>query len=423
MKKVSPIDVLVIGNGAREHAISWKFSTSPSIGKLYVAPGNIGTAEIAVNVNVDVNDIHALLAIALKFEVHITFVGPEVPLSLGIVDLFQEHGLNIVGPTRAAAQIESSKSFAKHIMKLAGVPTASYRQFSSSEQALEWGRNASYPVVVKADGLAAGKGVIIAGKYEEFANAVDITLSQMKFGKASETILVEDFLQGTELSVFGFVDGANISTLTAAKDYKRAYDDDFGPNTGGMGSYSVPEYWSDELATEICETIFKPVVTTMREEGIPFVGILYAGIMLTSEGLKVLEFNCRLGDPEAQVLLMRLESDLISVCQKLSNGSLGEEDISWAESAAVGVVVAAKGYPDKYNTGYSLGSSIDKMQNVMVFHGGTAVSDGQLIGNGGRLFTVVAKHDSLNIARNTVYKALENVECQEVFYRLDIANS
>tara|TARA_B100001750_G_scaffold234619_2_gene236197 strand:+ start:872 stop:2143 length:1272 start_codon:yes stop_codon:yes gene_type:complete len=423
MKKVSPIDVLVIGNGAREHAIAWKFSTSPSIGRLYVAPGNIGTAGIAVNVDVDVNDIRALLAIALKFQVHITFVGPEIPLALGIVDLFQEHGLNIVGPTRAAAQIESSKSFAKHIMKLAGVPTASYKQFSCAKKALEWGKNASYPLVVKADGLAAGKGVIIAGDYREFADAVDITLSQMKFGKASEMILVEDFLIGTEVSVFGFVDGSNISALTAAKDYKRAYDDDFGPNTGGMGSYSAPEYWSNELAMEIRETIFRPIVTTMREENIPFVGILYAGMMMTSDGLKVLEFNCRLGDPEAQVILMRLESDLISICYKLLNESLTEQDVLWSESSAVGVVVAAKGYPDKYKIGFSLDPSLDKIQNAMVFHGGTAMDHGRIIGNGGRLFTVVGINNSLNIARETVYKALENVECEEVFYRLDIANS
>ena len=423
MKKVPPINVLVIGNGAREHAIAWKFSTSPSIGKLYVAPGNIGTAGIATNIEADVQDIHALLAIALKQRIDITFVGPEIPLALGIVDLFKKHGLNIVGPSKAAAQIEASKSFAKHIMKLAGVPTASFKQFSSAKKALEWGRNASYPLVVKADGLAAGKGVIIASNYQEYAYAIDITLTQMKFGQASEMILVEDFLFGTEVSVFGFVDGANISVLTAAKDYKRAYDDDFGPNTGGMGSYSIPAYWDTKLAKEIRETIFEPVVRTMQEENIPFLGILYAGIMITSEGPKVLEFNCRLGDPEAQVLLMRLQSDLITICLKLLDGTLTEQDVSWSGSSSVGVVVAASGYPGKYETGYSLGSSIEKMQDVTVFHGGTAMIDGQIIGNGGRLFTVVALNTSLNIARKAVYKALENVKCKEVFYRSDIASS
>ena len=413
--------ILVVGSGAREHAITWKLSQSPLVEDLIVAPGNAGTAEIASNVDVDPEDLDGLLQVARDEAVDLTVVGPEAPLAAGIADRFQHAGLPIFGPTREAARIESSKLFAKTLMLDAGVPTSAARAFNSFGEASEHVKGLAMPVVVKADGLAAGKGVVVADSHDEAVDALHASLEARVFGAAGEVVLIEECLVGREVSVFAFVDGAHVSSMAAACDYKRAGDGDTGPNTGGMGSFTPPSFWDDELEHRVRSEIMEPVAATLAERGTPYTGTLYAGIMVTEDGPRVFEFNCRLGDPEAQVVLPRLKTDLAEVMMCTARGSLRDLCVDWGTEAAVGVVVASGGYPGSYETGFQI-DGLDSMEDAVVFHAGTSPDgSGGVLTDGGRVLTVVSTADSVEEARRTVYENLPRIGFRNSFYRTDIA--
>ena len=348
---MTSMKVLVVGNGAREHAIAWKLASSRRNPDILAAPGNAGTASLGTNHDVDAEDIDGLVGLALEESVDLTIVGPEAPLDAGIVDRFEESGLKAFGPSQAAARIESSKAFAKQVMSTAGVPTGSARVFRDIESAMIHLATSEPPFVVKADGLAAGKGVIMAPTTCDAERALDSLFVERTVGKAGDTVLIEEWLEGTELSVFAFVDGEFVSEMTAACDYKRALDGDQGPNTGGMGSYSPPRFWDRELEAVVRDTIMEPVAAQMVEMGSPYRGLLYAGLMLTADGPKVLEFNCRLGDPETQVVLPRLRTDFLEVAVSTVNGCLSKQRVEWSADPWVGVVLASEGYPGDYEVG------------------------------------------------------------------------
>ncbi len=419
--------VLVVGNGAREHALVWKLQQSPRVGELFAAPGNAGTARIARNVPIAATDVERLLRFAVDTGIEFTVVGPEAPLAAGIADRFQEAGLAVFGPTQAAARIESSKSFAKDLMLRLGVPTASARSFTSYAEAREYVQGLGPPLVVKADGLAAGKGVVIAHTREEALQALRQQMEERQFGAAGARVLVEEYLEGQELSAFAFVDGQRISPLVAACDYKRALDGDLGPNTGGMGSYSPPHFWTPDLERQVRTQVMGPIVQAMAEEGCPYRGVLYAGLMLTRHGPKVLEFNCRFGDPEAQVVLPRLKSDLLEVMMKAAQGRLDDARLQWDSRACVGVVVASGGYPGHYRTGYPIEGLGDVDADVLVFHAGTKLSQAEglaspaTVTDGGRVLTVVASGATLAEARSRAYANVARIRFQGAFYRRDIA--
>ena len=415
--------VLVVGNGSREHAIAWKLNQSPGVSELLVAPGNAGTAQIARNVPISATDIEGLLEFAKSESVEFTVVGPETPLADGIVDRFQDEGLLIFGPTKAAARIESSKTFAKGLMADRKIPTGAAETFSSLEGALAYVERCQLPVVIKADGLAAGKGVLIARTREEALDAVDQCMGQRLFGSAGDQVLVEEFLHGQEISVFAFVDGDYVSPVVAACDYKRVGDGDVGPNTGGMGSYSPPasSVWTGELEASIRRDFLEPVVKALIAEDAYYRGVLYLGIMMTGTGPKVLEFNCRMGDPEAQVTLPLLKTDLLEIMLATARGKLSGLDISWDHRAAVGVVVASGGYPGSYPTGYEV-TGIDELKDIMVFQAGTRQSDDGLttLTDGGRVLTVTATGQNHHEARRRVYENIDKIKFQDSFYRRDI---
>ena len=417
--------VLVIGKGGREHAIAWKLSQSRRLTTLLCAPGNAGTARIAPNVPISDNDVDALLEFALHEKVDFTVVGPEAPLANGIVDRFQEAGLSIFGPTRSAARIESSKSFAKDLMRRAGVPTGRAQVFSEFDAARRYVQAQSPPVVIKADGLAAGKGVVIADTKERALSALHELMVDHAFGSAGETVLIEEFLQGPELSVFAFVDGKRLSPLIAAVDYKRVGEGDTGPNTGGMGAYSPPlgVLWNPEVERSARTEIMEPVVAAMADEGCPYVGVLYAGLMLTRDGLKVIEFNCRFGDPETQVVLPRIESDLLELMLAAVDGNVYDAPLRVSSDSCVGVVVASGGYPDAYETGLPI-TGLDIVENdTSVFHAGTKLNDSEeTVTDGGRVLTISATGKTRQEARRKAYTATESLSFDGSFYRGDIAD-
>ena len=420
--------VLIIGSGAREHAIAWKLRQSPRITGLLAAPGNAGTAQLATNVPVAAGDIDGLLALVKERSVGFTVVGPEAPLAAGIVDRFQEAGHLIFGPTEAAARIETSKVFAKELMLGHGVPTGTATTFSSYSDARDYLESAPLPLVVKADGLAAGKGVVVAQNREEAQEALRRSMVDRVFGVAGERVLVEEHLEGEEISVFAFVDGETVSQMVAARDYKRASDGDQGPNTGGMGSFSPPPEWTAELEGHIRTDIMEPVVRALASEGSPYTGMLYAGLMLTSDGPKVLEFNCRLGDPETQVILPRLKSDLLDVMMRTAQGGLAEIGIEWDPRPCVAVVLASGGYPGAYDTGYPVAGLDDAGDDVTVFHAGTRLVPGEtggrpeVVTDGGRVLTVAALGDTITEARGKAYGGVTRISFQDSFYRHDIAD-
>ena len=363
--------ILVVGNGAREHAIVWKLSQSPQVKTLHVAPGNAGTAQMATNVTITATDIDGLLEFARANDVDLTVVGPEAPLAAGIADRFQDAGQVIFGPTKAAARIESSKGFAKELMLLHGVPTGSADSFTSFTEASDYLRNAPIPIVVKADGLAAGKGVVVAQTRQEAYEALQQQMQERQLGPAGDRVLIEEYLEGQEVSVFAFVDGSYVSPMATACDYKRIWDGDLGPNTGGMGSYSPALVWDADLESRVRSEIMEPVARGLVDLGTPYRGILYAGLILTEQGPKVLEFNCRLGDPEAQVLLPRLKTDMAEAMMGTASGELERISIEWDARACVGVVMASGGYPDRFSTGYVV-EGLDEVEgDVSVFHAGT----------------------------------------------------
>ena len=423
------MNVLLVGSGAREHAIAWKLRQSPRLSRLYAAPGNAGTAVIAENLSISATDLKGLARAARERSIDVTLVGPEAPLAEGIVDLFQSEGLAIFGPTQAAARIESSKAFAKGLMQRYHIPTAKAAAFSSYEAARQEVLNQEMPLVVKADGLTAGKGVTICASQEEALKALHECMEARVFGEAGDLVLIEECLQGREVSVFAFSDGKSLSSLVAACDYKRVGDGDQGPNTGGMGSYSPPEFWGRDLEEQVRKNIMELVVEALVREGCPYQGVLYAGLMVTEGGPQVLEFNCRLGDPETQVLLPRLKTDFLEVALAVVEGNLGKMAVEWSEEACVGVVMASGGYPGDYRRGLPIEGLESLDRDVVVFHAGTkAVSAGdggvvQVVTDGGRVLTVAARGDTLEPARERVYGSIGRIRFEGAHYRRDIAAS
>ena len=411
--------VLIIGSGGREHAIAKQFNVSPSVDKVFVAPGNDGMKNDAECVQISITDFEALVLFAKENDVDLTFVGPEQPLAEGIVDYFAEHGLKAFGPTKAAALIEGSKSFAKELMAKYNIPTAGYGTFSDVEEAKAFIREKGAPIVVKADGLAAGKGVIVAMTLEEALNAVEDMIGNQKFGDSSSTVVIEEFLDGEEFSYMSFVHDGRIYPMVVAQDHKRAYDGDRGPNTGGMGAYSPVPQISDAVVQESYDKIVVPTVEAMAAEGTPFTGILYAGVILTEDGPKVIEFNARFGDPEAQVVLPRMDSDFGEFMVALMDSK--PYDLKWNDEAVLGVVIASEGYPEMVVNGAEL-PNLDALaaQGLDVFHAGTKFDGEHFVGNGGRVILVAAKASSLKEAQAEVYKGLSTLEWDGFFYRTDI---
>ena len=411
------MNVLVIGRGGREHALAWKFAQSEQVETVYVAPGNEGMKDVAIPVAIDENDFDALILFVKENHIGLTFVGPEIPLMNGIVDRFEAEGLRVFGPNQAAAVIEGSKAFTKELMKKYDIPTAAYESFTNYEEAVAYIQKVGAPIVIKADGLAAGKGVTVAMTLEEALQAVKEMLQDVKFGEASKKVVIEEFLEGQEFSLMAFVNGTAVYPMVIAQDHKRAFDGDKGPNTGGMGAYSpVPQI--PESAVEIAiETVLHPTAQAMIQEGRSFTGILYAGLILTSEGPKVIEFNARFGDPETEVVLPRLDNDLMDVCNSVLDGE--ELTLKWCEEAVIGVVLASKGYPEAYEKGAVI-RGLNTLEGVTVFHAGTAVKDGDFVTNGGRVLFVACKGKDLQEAKDKVYGEITKIESNGLFYRSDI---
>ncbi len=417
------LNILIIGGGGREHAIAWKLAQSPKAGKLYIAPGNAGTAQLGTNIPLDPSDTASLLRAAREHKVGLTVVGPEIPLAAGVVDRFQAAGMPIFGPTRDAARLESSKAFARGLMQNYDIPGARYADFTSYTAARDYVSHQQPPIVVKADGLAAGKGVVVASTVGEALVALSDFMEKKNLGAAGSRVLIEECLVGREMSTFAFTDGNTVVPMVAACDYKRVFDGDKGPNTGGMGSYSPPPFLDAALMNTVREKVLEAVVRAMREEGVPYKGVIYGGLMITPEGPKVLEFNARFGDPETQVVLPRLKTDLLDIMLAVVNGSLDSVKVEWSEDACVGVVMASGGYPGSYRTGFPV-SGLDKLdKDVMVFHAGTKLGTepGQVLTSGGRVLTVVATGKDLAAAREKVYSNVSRVHFEGRYYRRDIA--
>ena len=413
--------VLVIGSGAREHAIIWKLAQSPRRPELFAAPGNAGSAQLAVNLPLRVDDFDALVAAVREHGIDLTVVGPEAPLVAGVVDRFEAEGLRIFGPTQAAARIEGSKSFSKQTMRAAGAPTAAFEVFDDPAEARAYVQSHGAHIVVKADGLAAGKGVVVAQTVEEALAAVDDAMVGRVFGAAGARVVLEDCLVGQEVSVFCFTDGVNITPLVAACDYKRVFDGDLGPNTGGIGGYSPPPWWSAELEERIRLTCIEPVIRELAAEGAPFSGALYGGLMLTADGPSIIEFNARLGDPEAQLILLRLENDLLDVIDAVLDGGLDRLDLRWSDEQTVCVVLASGGYPGEYEIGKPVHGLGAEDESRVVFHAGTAERDGATVTNGGRVLAVVGRAASMTEARRRAYEAASAIDFEGKQFRSDIA--
>ena len=416
------MQVLVIGSGGREHALAWKAAQSASVEKVYCVPGNPGIAQIAECVPMDITDNDALVAFALENKIDLTIVGPEVPLANGVVDAFRAKGLAIFGPTQAAAQIEGSKSFAKDLMKKYGIPTAAFEVFTDAEAAKAYIVEQGAPIVIKADGLAAGKGVVVAMTLDEALEAVDMMMCDQAFGSAGCQVVVEEFLTGEEASILTFCDGTTIVPMISSQDHKRAYDNDEGPNTGGMGTYAPAPVVTADVLARVQKEILEPTVAAMKAEGMPYTGCLYAGLMITENGPKVIEFNARFGDPETQVVLPLLDSDMAEVMMACVNGNLADLDIQWKDGAAVCVVMAAGGYPQGYRKGDVI-SGLDKAAELgaTVFHAGTAAKDGNIVTNGGRVLGVTAIGTDIRKAVDNAYEAVKSIHFDDVHYRNDIA--
>ncbi|MCI0396525.1 MAG: phosphoribosylamine--glycine ligase [Chloroflexi bacterium] len=421
------VSILVVGSGGREHALAWALARSPRVGQIYVAPGNAGTAEVAGNVPIGSEDIPALLTFAREKAIGLTVVGPEAPLAAGIVDAFQAAGLPIFGPGRAAAQVEASKAFAKAFMRRQGIPTAAYATFSDYAEARDYLGNQSLPngVVVKASGLAAGKGVIICDDLAEAEAALQQIMVTREFGPAGDEVVIEERLSGPELSLLAFSDGRRVVPMLPARDHKRIYDGDQGPNTGGMGAYAPPPDVDQAVVDDIVATVLQPAITGLAEQGTPYVGVLYAGLMLTADGPKVLEFNCRFGDPETQAILPMLESDLAEIMLACLDGQLRPDLVRCRPGACATVVLAAPGYPGHYPKGLPISGVAEaaQLEHITVFHAGAAWDDGQLITSGGRVLAVSAWGEELPAAAARAYAAVAHIHFEGAHYRRDIAGS
>lgn len=415
--------ILVVGNGAREHALVWKLAQSPRVDAVFTAPGNAGTSQISNNLPIAVSDVDGLARAARENHIGLTVVGPEAPLASGLADAFIDLGLPVFGPTAEAARIESSKTWAKEVMLAASVPTAASERFCDLEAALDAVADCRLPIVIKADGLAAGKGVIVAKTRSEAERAVRSMLEDEAFGAAGHEILVEEYLIGREVSVLALTDGVTVYPLLPACDYKRAYDDDQGLNTGGMGAYAPVPAVDHEMLSRIYETILRPTVDELNRRGIVYRGVLYAGLMLTESGPKVIEFNCRFGDPEAEVVLPMLQGDLLPLLEATVNGTLASQpDPRWHDGACVAVVLASGGYPLKYAKGHEIWGLENLPPDIVAFHAGTSVDDsGHVVTNGGRVLTLSARAQSFAQARDRVYQAVEQVRFADRQFRRDIA--
>lgn len=412
--------ILVVGGGGREHALVWKLAQSPLAEEIYCAPGNAGIADLAECVNIPAEDVDTLLEFARAEEIGLTVVGPEAPLAAGIVDKFTAAGLKIFGPTQAAALIEGSKALAKEIMEKYNIPTAAYASFTDRAAAEEYIRTQGAPIVVKADGLAAGKGVVVAMTEQEALDAVADMLSGNAFGSAGAKVVIEEYLEGEEVSVLAFSDGKTVLPMVSAQDHKRVFDGDEGPNTGGMGAYSPAPVYTEELAEQTLRLVLQPAVDGMLAEGREYKGVLYAGLMVTPKGLKVLEFNARFGDPETQAVLMRLESDLVEIMLAVVDGRLDECTLKWSDDAAVCVVVASGGYPGKYEKGQPISGLDVEYPDTVVFHAGTKFVDQQVVANGGRVLGVTAHGATIAQAIEKAYAAVDGIHYDGCFSRRDI---
>ena len=413
--------ILVIGSGGREHALAWKLAQSIRTQLIYVAPGNGGTTLHPLMENISITDPGELVEFARKENINLTIVGPEAPLASGIVNLFTDAGLKIFGPTREAAQLESSKDFAKAFMKRHNIPTAKYQTFTDAALARKYVREKGTPIVVKADGLAGGKGVVVAMTQDEALKAVDGMLSKKKFGSAGSRIVIEEFLEGEEVSFIVMVDGKNILPLASSQDHKRLKDQDLGPNTGGMGAYSPAPVVTPALHARIMREIITPTVQGMAKDGINYTGFLYAGLMIDKQGNPMtLEFNCRLGDPEAQPILARLKTDLLMIMERAVNGTLDEIELKWDRRTALGVVVASEGYPDSPTTGREVTGIPKDSESCIVFQAGTELADGKLLTSGGRVLCVVSLADTMRMAQKIAYETIQNISFDGMQYRTDI---
>ena len=416
--------VMIVGGGGREHALAWKCARSRRVSQVYVAPGNAGTARDAriVNVEISAEDIDRLLAFARDEDIDLTIVGPEGPLVAGICDRFAEAGLKCFGPSAKAAQLEGSKAFSKDFLERHNIPTARYRHFTELDPALEYIREQGAPIVIKADGLAAGKGVVIARSVDEAEDCARDMLAGQVFGDAGNRIVVEEFLEGEEASFIVMVDGTHIKPLATSQDHKARDDGDKGPNTGGMGAYSPAPVVTPEIERRIMREVIEPTVAGLADEGIRYVGFLYAGLMIGPDGTpRVLEFNCRFGDPETQPIMMRMRGDLPEMCLLALEGRLDEADVRWDPRAALGVVIAAGGYPEAYEKGNPISGLSSTDESVAkVFHAGTAEKNGRVVTNGGRVLCVVGMGDSVTAAREIAYKIARRIEWEGAFFRSDI---
>ena len=417
--------VLVIGGGGREHALAWKASQSIGVTDVFVAPGNAGTATEAGLTNVDISatDVEALVAFAKENAIGLTIVGPEAPLVIGVVDAFEAEGLKIFGPSKGAAQLEGSKAFTKDFLARHKIPTADYQNFTEIEPALAYVREKGAPIVVKADGLAAGKGVIVAMTLEDAEHAIKDMLAGNAFGEAGSRVVIEEFLDGEEASFIVMVDGKNVSAFATSQDHKRMGDGDTGPNTGGMGAYSPAPVVTPDIHQRIMDEVIYPTVNGMAEEGYPYTGFLYAGLMIMADGTpKVIEYNCRFGDPETQPIMLRLQSDLVALCLKACDGELEGIEIDFDSRAAVGVVLAAGGYPADYAKGDAI-SGLDDAAKLdgKVFHAGTALKDGAVVTSGGRVLCATALGNSVTEAQQQAYQLVKAIDWKDVYFRNDIA--
>ena len=414
--------VLIIGGGGREHALVWKISSSPKVDKIFCAPGNAGISRIAECVSIRADDVQGLLSFVKHNKIDVTVVGPEAPLVLGISDAFRSEGLKIFGPSKAASKLEGSKAFSKNIMLKYNIPTAEAGVFTDYDNAIEYIRKKGTPIVIKADGLAAGKGVIVATNEKEATDAVKAMMIDMVYGDAGKMIIIEECLTGEEASFLVFTDGRDIIPMPLSKDHKRVFDDDKGPNTGGMGAYSPVPGISDEMYLRIMDDIIVPVIEGLEREGYTYEGVLYTGLMITRDGPRVLEFNCRFGDPEAQPIIMRLSSDIMEIIEGVVGRRLGMVNVKWSDSASVCVVMASGGYPDKYRNGKIISglNDVAGMDDVMVFHAGSAYNNENIVTAGGRVLGVTALGEDIGKAKEKAYEAVGKIYFDGMQYRKDI---
>jgi phosphoribosylamine--glycine ligase len=415
--------ILVVGSGGREHALAWKLKQSSRADRIFCAPGNTGTAEVGENVAIPANDLPALVHFAKENQIGLTVIGPDDPLAAGIADLFEAEGLRVFGPSKSAARLESSKIFAKELMRKNKIPTARGAAFSKCEAAFAFVEEARFPLVIKADGLALGKGVIIAQDAAEARVAIDSMMTKRRFGDAGTRLLIEECLTGSECSLHALVDGKSYRMLATARDHKRAYDGDAGPNTGGMGAFSPADNFGADLQAQFGREVMRPLLSGLNEGGVIFRGLLFPGLMVTADGPRVLEFNCRFGDPETQVILPRLKSDLLELLEATIDGTLDRRAIEWDERAAVTVVLASDGYPDKYEIGKPIhGLELSaSAKDVHIFHAGTRKKNGTVVTAGGRVLAVTALGESVAAARARAYEAVSQIDFEGCHYRRDIA--